>query len=154
AGRRIGDAIGTNGPPPLAPDARLPEPGTIVASDVTSRGQRYLEMIAPVGGTRAAVAMGLPQGAPDATKASAASGSVTAAPIGYVRLGLAFDRIQQQFRRYVVGTLSVTALLIVFAIATTFVLTRGLVAPMHRLMRAARSVGGGKLDVFVPASSS
>ncbi len=45
-------------------------------------------------------------------------------------------------------------MLIVLAIAATFVLTRGLVAPMHRLMRAARSVGAGKLDVFVPASSS
>jgi nitrogen fixation/metabolism regulation signal transduction histidine kinase len=67
---------------------------------------------------------------------------------------MAFDRIQQQFRRYLVGALSVTALLIVLAIAATFVLTRRLVAPMHRLMRAARSVGGGKLDVFVPASSS
>ena len=53
AARRIGDAIGTTGPPPLATDARLPEPGTIVASDLTTRGQHYLEMIAPVGGTRA-----------------------------------------------------------------------------------------------------
>ena len=156
AGRRIGDSIGATGPPPLAADARLPEPGTIVASDVTTRGQRYLEMVAPIGGPRAAVAMGLPAATPDTAKGGAIGSSAprAAAPIGYVRLGLTFDRIQQQFRKYVVGALSVTALLIVFAIATTFVLTRGLVAPMHRLMRAARSVGAGKLDVFVPASSS
>ncbi len=152
AARRIGDSIGTGGPPPLAADARLPEPGTLVASDLTMRGQRYLELIAPVGGTRAAAAMGLP--APDAAKGSTGSAAATVAPIGYVRLGMAFDRIQQQFRRYLVGALSVTAMLIVLAIAATFVLTRRLVAPMHRLMRAARSVGGGKLDVFVPASSS
>jgi diguanylate cyclase (GGDEF)-like protein len=154
AGRRIGDAIGADGPPPLAADARLPQPGTIVASDVTTYGQHYLEMIAPVGGTRAAVAMGLPQPPHDAAKETVANVSANAAPVGYVRIGFAFDRMQQQFRRYVVGALSVTALLIVLAIGATFVLTRGLVAPMHRLMRAARSVGAGKLDVFVPASSS
>jgi diguanylate cyclase (GGDEF)-like protein len=157
AGRRIGDAISTAGPPPLAADARLPEPGTIVASDVTARGQRYLEMIAPVGGTRAAAAMGLPRPAPEAAKGGGAIGASAATsepPIGYVRLGLTFDRIQQQFRKYVVGALSVTAMLIGLAIAATFLLTRGLVAPMHRLMRAARAVGAGKLDVFVPASSS
>ncbi len=154
AARRVGDAIGaTAGPPPLAPDARLPEPGTIVASDVTTRGQRFLEMIAPIGGTRAA-ADALSPATADAAKASSASAPAAAAPIGYVRIGLTFDRIQQQFRKYLVGALSVTAMLIVLAIAATFVLTRGLVAPMHRLMRAARSVGAGKLDVFVPASSS
>ena len=40
------------------------------------------------------------------------------------------------------------------AIGATLLLTRGLVAPMRRLMRAARAVGAGKLDVYVPASSS
>ena len=34
------------------------------------------------------------------------------------------------------------------------VLTRRLVAPMRRLMRAARAVGAGRLDVYVPAKSS
>ncbi len=76
AARRIGDAIGaTAGPPPLAPDARLPEPGTIVASDVTTRGQRYLEMIAPVSGARAAAATG-----PSPVTADAAKASTTSAP--------------------------------------------------------------------------
>ena len=154
AARRIGDANGTAGPPPLAADARLPEPGTIVASDVTTRGQRFLEMIAPVGGARAAAAIGLPQPATDAGRSGALGAPSAAAPIGYVRLGFAFDRMQQQFRKYVVGALSVTAILIGLAIAATFLLTRGLVAPMHRLMRAARAVGAGKLDIFVPASSS
>ncbi len=46
------------------------------------------------------------------------------------------------------------ALLIGLTIGATFLLTRSLVAPMHRLMRAARAVGAGKLDVFVPARSS
>ena len=52
------------------------------------------------------------------------------------------------------ASLSVVALLVVLAIGATLLLTRRLVAPMHRLMRAARAVGAGKLDVYVPASSS
>ena len=40
------------------------------------------------------------------------------------------------------------------AIVVTLLLTRRLVAPMRQLMRAARAVGAGKLDVYVPATSS
>jgi diguanylate cyclase (GGDEF)-like protein len=43
---------------------------------------------------------------------------------------------------------------VVFAILATLLLTRRLVAPMRRLMRAARAVGSGRLDVYVPAHSS
>jgi diguanylate cyclase (GGDEF)-like protein len=143
--RRIAETIGGSGPPALAKDAPLPAPGTIVASDLTIKGQRYIDLVAPVGGTRTAVAMGVGAGAgtPGGT-----------APLGYVRVGMSFERTQQLFRKHVVGALSVTAMLIVLAIGATFMLTRGLVAPMHRLMRAARAVGAGKLDVFVPASSA
>ncbi|MEO8306117.1 MAG: EAL domain-containing protein [Betaproteobacteria bacterium] len=151
AARRVADSLGTTGPPALPADAQLPAPGTIVTSDLTFRGQRFIELIAPVGATRAAVAMGLGQGTAEGAKPG---GAALEAPIGYVRLGMTFDRMQKQFRKHVVGALSVTAMLIVAAIGATFLLTRGLVAPMHRLMRAARAVGAGKLDVFVPASSA
>jgi len=151
ASRQIADSLGTAGPPGLPADARLPAPGAIATTELALRGQRYIELIAPVGGTKTALAMGLGQGSAD----NAATGAgAAAAPIGYARLGMTFDRQQQQFRKHLVGALSVIAMLIVLAIAATFMLTRGLVAPMHRLMRAARAVGAGKLDVFVPASSS
>ena len=65
-------------------------------------------------------ATGLSPVTADAAKASTASAPAAATPIGYVRLGLTFDRIQQQFRKYLVGALSVTAMLIVLAIAATF----------------------------------
>jgi nitrogen fixation/metabolism regulation signal transduction histidine kinase len=74
--------------------------------------------------------------------------------LGYVRLGMTFDRLNSQFRKHLIGALFVIALLIGLTIGATFLLTRGLVAPMHRLMRAARAVGRGKLDVFVPPRSS
>ena len=157
ATRRIADTIGPSGPPPAPADAPLPVAGTTTTAEVTIRGRRYVEFIAPVSSTRIATAMGLDQGPPEpAVDATAAAPAAPAAatPLGYVRLGLTFERQQQQFRKHFVGALSVIALLIGLTIGATFLLTRALVAPMHRLMRAARAVGAGKLDVFVPARSS
>ncbi|MBK6394773.1 MAG: HAMP domain-containing protein [Betaproteobacteria bacterium] len=39
------------------------------------------------------------------------------------------------------------------AMVASLLLTRRLVAPMRRLMRAARAVAGGRLDVYVPTRS-
>ena len=157
ATRRIADTIGPAGPPPAPADAPLPVAGTTTTAEVTIRGRRYVEFIAPVSSTKIATAMGLDQGPPEpAVDATAAAPAAPAAatPLGYVRLGLTFERQQQQFRKHFVGALSVIALLIGLTIGATFLLKRALVAPMHRLMRAARAVGAGKLDVFVPARSS
>jgi diguanylate cyclase (GGDEF)-like protein len=153
ASRRIADSLATTPFPAFPADTRLPAPGGIVSRDVWMRGQHMIELIAPVGGTRTAQVMGLPPPSTEVVGAPSANAAL-ATPVGYVRLGMTFDRMQQQFRKHLVGALSVTSMLIVVAIGATFLLTRGLVAPMHRLMRAARAVGAGKLDVFVPASSS
>ncbi len=154
--RNIADTLGPAGPPAAPADTPLPAAGATTAAEVTIRGRRYVELIAPVGGTKIATAMGLDQGPPQpAAHAVAAPTALPASTtLGYVRLGLSFERQQQQFRKHLVGALSVIALLIGLTIGATFLLTRGLVAPMHRLMRAARAVGAGKLDVFVPARSS
>jgi len=154
AARRISESLGTDAPPALPADVPLPAPGATTSADLTIRGQRYVELIAPVGGTKTAMAMGLAQGTNDSAADSGGAAAAGAAPVGYVRIGMTFDRQQQQFRKYLVGAMSVVALLIALTIGATFLLTRGLVAPMHRLMRAARAVGAGKLDVYVPASSS
>src|SRR5437764_8011578 len=74
--------------------------------------------------------------------------------IGYMRLGLSSDRQQQSLRNHLLGALTVVGLLVVIAVITTLLLTRRLVAPMRRLMRAARAVGSGRLDVYVPAKSA
>jgi len=154
ATRRIDESLGAAGPPALPADAQLPSVGATASADLTLRGQRYVELIAPVGGTKTAMAMALAQSPGDTAARNPGTIQPSATPIGYVRLGMTFDRLQQQFRRHLVGALSVVASLIVLTIGATFLLTRGLVAPMHRLMRAARAVGSGKLDVYVPASSS
>src|SRR5206468_10676421 len=74
-------------------------------------------------------------------------------PIGYVRLGMSADRQRENLRNHLLGALTVVGLLVVVAVIATLLLTRRLVAPMRRLMRAARAVGSGRLDIYVPAKS-
>ena len=62
--------------------------------------------------------------------------------------------IRQQVQ-YLIVALSVVAGLALVLIGATLLRKRRLVAvPIRQLMRAARAVGAGKLDVFVPVSSS
>src|SRR5947208_2473725 len=75
-------------------------------------------------------------------------------PMGYVRLGMSADRQRENLRNHLLGALTVVGLLVVVAVIATLLLTRRLVAPMRRLMRAARAVGPGRLDIYVPAKSS
>src|SRR6202165_2129050 len=74
--------------------------------------------------------------------------------IGYVRLGMSFGRGWPRMRANLVGALTVVAALVIVAVVVTLFLTRRLIAPIRQLMRAARAVGAGKLDVYVPAKSS
>ncbi|HEX8013544.1 MAG TPA: EAL domain-containing protein [Casimicrobiaceae bacterium] len=120
---------------PVAP-IKLPAAGavTTVAND-TATG-RYLDIVVPVR-------------IPPALAGAAAQQQI----IGYVRIGMSFDRGWARLRLNLIGALSVVALVVMIAIVVTLLLTRRLVAPIRRLMRAARAVGAGKLDVYVPAKS-
>jgi diguanylate cyclase (GGDEF)-like protein len=106
-------------------------------------GHRYLELVAPIPGTNRA--------------AAATSGATTAADgkhaIGFVRLGMSFERGRSQLRDSLIGALSVVGALVAIAILLTLLLTRRLVAPMRMLTGAARAVGAGKLDIRLPANS-
>ena len=132
AERRFARPLAKLALPSVAPAAVA---STAVASSTPSiGGQRYIELTAPV--------------------VAAAGDGAAAEPIGIVRLGMTHERARAQFRMQLVGALSVVSLLVVVAIGGTLLLTRRLVAPMRRLMRAARAVGSGNLDVYVPARSS
>ena len=119
-----------------------------VSSDVVIEGQRYIELVGPV------VASKPP--APETSDAGTAAGAKdgVARPLGLIRLGMSLEAQRRQFREQVIGAIGVVSLLVVVAIVATLLLTRRLVAPMRRLMRAARAVGAGRLDVYVPAHSS
>ncbi len=116
--------------PPLPSGAGAMAHGATSSVERELDGRRYVELLTPV------------------------HARDSAGPLGFVRLGLSFDRQAQNFRAQVLGALTVVGLLVVIAVVATLLLTQGLVAPMRRLMRAARAGGAGRLDVYVPAGSS
>jgi len=136
--RKFSDA-----PIPARPLADL-EAERITSATQDVAGHRYLELIAPI----------LPSNAPAAPAADAASPVVEAkGAVGFVRLGMSFDRGRSQLRDSLIGALSVVGALVAIAILLTLLLTRRLVAPMRMLSGAARAVGAGKLDIRLPARS-
>jgi diguanylate cyclase (GGDEF)-like protein len=129
--RRFTPSIAKSALPELAKRATPTKRGDVRTTDTDIDGRRYVDFIAPVWPAAA-----------------------EAAPVGYVRLGLSYETQRRQFREQMLGAIGVVSLLVVIAVGATLILTRKLVAPMRRLMRAARAVGGGRLDVYVPAGSS
>ncbi|MDQ6924487.1 MAG: EAL domain-containing protein, partial [Pseudomonadota bacterium] len=110
----------------------------------TVDGRRYLDLVAPILATK------------PGAQSSLRNPLVATAepPVGYLQLGMSFERSQNELRSNLIGALSVVAALVLVAIVITLLLTRRLIAPIRQLMRAARAVGAGKLDVYVPVSSS
>jgi diguanylate cyclase (GGDEF)-like protein len=148
--RRFGPGLTKEQLPPLKVPQSLAAPGQVADSDVTIGGKRYIEFVTRVGRPRA-TAGAVASGTAPPVRANAQAGE---AVNGYLRLGLARDAQRRLFREQMVGAIVVVLALLIFAILATLLLTRRLVAPMHRLMRAARAVGSGRLDVYVPAHSS
>ncbi|MFO1316938.1 MAG: EAL domain-containing protein [Burkholderiales bacterium] len=148
AERRFAPGLAKTALPALTAATFKPAPGPAASADVMIDGQRYIELVGSV------VASKPP--APDLSDAGAAAVPVAGAarPIGLVRIGMSLEVQRRQFREQVLGAIGVVSLLVVVAIVATLLLTRRLVAPMRRLMRAARAVGTGRLDVYVPAHSS
>jgi diguanylate cyclase (GGDEF)-like protein len=120
-----------------ATSVALPTAGGMTAVESRTVAGRYLDVVVPVH-------------TPPRLAGIAPSRDV----IGYVRLGMGFDRGWARLRVNLIGALSVVALVVMLAIVVTLLVTRRLVAPIRQLMRAARAVGAGKLDVYVPAKSS
>ncbi|MCC6196563.1 MAG: EAL domain-containing protein [Burkholderiales bacterium] len=144
--RRLAPAFARAPMPGLAPGIALPGPGQLLNLERDIDGRKYLELVTPVSNAGLASRdLGVPES--DAKRAAAP-------PLGHLRLGLTFEVQRKQFREQMIGAIGVVSLLVVIAVIATLLLTRRLVAPMRRLMRAARAVGSGRLDVYVPAGSS
>ncbi len=126
-----------------------------MATDLQLYGQRFIELVVPVRGGPTKVAdkawPGLPGTPAEELAATLAPGD---APVGYIRVGMTSERQQAQFRKLLAGGTTLAALLVLLAVGSAIVLTRRLVSPMQRLVRASSAVGAGKLDVRVPPSSS
>jgi sensor histidine kinase regulating citrate/malate metabolism len=128
AERRFAPALAKSGLPPL-PGERLA--GRITEQEIVIDGQRYIELVAPISSSM------ITDGTPASDTPIAKEGMRASRPIGMIRLGMSLDVQRKQFREQVVGAIGVVGLLVVFAILATLLLTRRLVAPMRRLMRAA-----------------
>lgn len=153
--RRFGESLRDGDLPALGKDTPIPAPGAVASTAYTIQGRRYIELIMHLAGAAAGtIAPAAPKGEGDPPPDAANVPPVARVPVGFIRIGMTFERQQAQFKKTLIGALSVVALLVVMAIGATLLLTRRLVAPMRRLMRAARAVGSGKLDVYVPASSA
>jgi diguanylate cyclase (GGDEF)-like protein len=123
---------------PAVPPA-VPQAGEATVTERKIDDRRYLEVVAPVH---------------TPPRLAAQSATSRRPMIGYVRLGMSYDRGLTHLRENLVGALAVVAALVILAVIATLMLTRRLIAPIQQLMRAARAVGAGKLDVYVPAKSS
>jgi diguanylate cyclase (GGDEF)-like protein len=144
--RRFAPGTGRLPLPEIPPTTVLPARGQLLNLERDYDGRRYLEVIAPVSNP------GLVSR--DLAPSDENAARTITPPLGYIRLGLTFDVQRKQFREQMVGAIGVVSLLVVIAVIATLLLTRRLVAPMRRLMRAARAVGSGRLDIYVPAGSS
>jgi diguanylate cyclase (GGDEF)-like protein len=144
--RHFAPALASAGLPAMAVVAATIAPGTVSTRELDIGGHRYVELAAPVISPRPSSHAFASN---DERKPAA-----EAVPVGLIRLGMTLEPQRRQFRQQMVGAIGVVALLVVVAIIASLLLTRRLVAPMRRLMRAARAVGAGRLDVYVPAKSA
>ena len=135
ASKRYGDAV-----LPPAPASEL-HAGGIETTVRNVKGRNYLELVAPIAESK-----------DGPTSADAPAGAADG-PIGYVRLGMNYERDQEQLQSNLIGALSVVAGLTLIAILATLLFTRRLVAPIRDLIRAAKAVGAGELGVRVPPTS-
>jgi diguanylate cyclase (GGDEF)-like protein len=149
--RRFSTALATAALPPLAASGIPPAKPGSSDGEIVLDGRRYIQLVSPIDRPRGDVvdalsgsAAKLPSGRPEANRA----------PVGYLRLVMTLELQRRLFREQMAGAIGVVLLLVVFAVIATLMLTRRLVAPMQRLMSAARAVGAGRLDVYVPARSS
>ena len=148
--RRFGPGFAREQPPPLRALQPPPAHGQVAEYEVMIGSKRYIELVAIV--AKARLTAGASAG--EISRPAGPDGLALDPPTGYLRLGMTQEVQRRLFREQMVGAIAVVLALLVVAILATLLLTRRLVAPMHRLMRAARAVGSGRLDVYVPASSS
>jgi diguanylate cyclase (GGDEF)-like protein len=133
----ISRAYGKGALPKAAID--LSKQGAATALETQTEGRRYIDIAVPVH---------------TPPRLGTGGGGSPRPIIGYVRLGMSFDRSVERLRKNLFLALTGVAVAVVLGSIATLLLTRRLIAPIRQLMRAARAVGAGKLDVYVAAKSS
>ena len=117
--------------PPLPKYPPNPELGRIQSTYVSAHGKKILELFAPVLVNRT-------------------PGQPRHEVVGYLRLGLSPDQVDERASAYLTGALIVSSVVVLIGIALTLMLTRRILAPVRKLTEAAEAVGRGDLRVRVP----
>ena len=119
---------------PAYPDEK--QIGRIQSTYVRADNQQILELFAPILGKRSE---------------TSESRSDT---IGFVRLGLSQQQVDERASAYLTSALTVSAIVVMIGILLTLLLTRRILAPVRNLTDAAEAVGRGDLRVRVPETRS
>ena len=100
------------------------------------QGKRILELFAPVLGSRSG------------------SSEAKTDTIGFLRLGLSPEQLDERASAYLTGALLVSFIVVVIGVGFTLLLTRRILQPVRNLTDAAEAVGRGDLRVRVPETKS
>ncbi|CAG1009938.1 putative signaling protein [Burkholderiales bacterium] len=128
--------------PPLVERSGRIEGETVIA-EVRHEGRRILELITPIRTRSASQALRGVGTSPEA-----------GTPIGYIRIGMHYERVMARQWAYVFGAFKIALGAILLAVLIVVLLTRRLVMPINRLTRAAKAVAAGRFDVHVPVTTS
>jgi len=124
----------TNVPPsPNYPDEKHLD--RIQSTYVPVENKRVLELFSPVLGSR---------------RDSPGKSEV----VGYIRLGMSQDRVDEQNVSYLTTALLIGSISVLLGLALTMLLTRRVLAPVEILTGAAEAIGRGDLRVRVPETRS
>ena len=110
AERTFADALQNVAVPDLPRDIVMPGPAKVDAAPQMIDGRRYIELLTPVLASSAPIPTGTPAEAGDDRFPTARV--ATNQPIGYVRIGMTFERQYAEFKRTIIGAMSIVALLV------------------------------------------
>ncbi|MGF1613891.1 MAG: response regulator, partial [Gammaproteobacteria bacterium] len=105
---------------------------------VRTDGSHYVDIAVPV---MSGVAE---SGFLEPTEAEAQGGAEV--PIGYFQLGISQERLEQQVQQFLVAVIAMTATLMLIGIVITLLVSRNLIGPLRKLVRAAETVAAGSFD--------
>ncbi len=128
--------------PPLAERSGRIEGETVIA-EIRHEDRRILELITPIR-TRPATQ----------SLRGVGSSADSKGPIGYIRIGMHYERVAARQWAYVFGAVKIAVGAILLSVLIVVLLTRRLVMPINRLTRAAKAVASGRFDVHVPVTTS
>lgn len=74
--------------------------------------------------------------------------------IGYVQLGLSLEAMHDRIHQFVRGILAFAAVVIVFGVVLTVVMTRRIALPVRGLVQSARAIAQDRLEHDIPPATS